>query len=141
MKYLRLVLIILTMGMASCASVATETLDVAPKLHLLDRPSYLACLKQARGRLEQAPCIRTELEWQKAQLNLLYQKLFAQLNEQQRADLSASQAAWEAFMTAEAAFAVSFYDPRGGSSDFSVDTNAIRWTAQRRQQLQQHLDF
>ena len=141
MKYLRFALIALAISATSCASVATETLDAPPKLNALERPSYLTCLKQARGRLEQGPCIENELQWQKTQLNLIYQKLLAQLNAQQRADLSASQAAWEAFMTAETAFAVSFYDTQGGSSDFSVDTNAIKWTVQRRQQLQQHLDF
>ena len=141
MKQLRFALIALAIAATSSASVATETLDPPPKFGPLERPSYLACLKQARGRLEQGPCIQTELQWQKAQMNLLYQKLIGQLNTPQRADLSASQAAWEAFMSAETAFAVSFYDPQGGSSDFSVSTNAIRWTVQRRQQLQQHLDF
>ena len=141
MNLLRLGLLALTLGAASCASVATETLQAPPQIGRLERPSYLQCLHDAHGRLEQAPCIANEAKWQREQLDLAYKALHAKLDAKQRAELEKAQAAWEAFMEAENRFAVSFYDPQGGSSDLTVDTNEIRWIIQRRQQLNQHYGF
>lgn len=141
MNLLRLGLLALTLGAASCASVATETLQAPPQIGRLERPSYLQCLHDAHGRLEQAPCIANEAKWQREQLDLAYKALHAKLDAKQRAELEKAQAAWEAFMEAENRFAVSVYYPQPGSSDLSVSTNEILWIIQRRQQLQRHLDL
>ena len=59
------------------------------------------------------------------------------LDESQRAELTKSQNAWKTFIEQEGTLAQSVYDPQG--LDMGVDENEIRWTAQRRQQLQRHL--
>lgn len=141
MNLLRLGLLALTLGAASCASVATETLQMPPMIGKLERPSYFQCLHDANGRLEQAPCIANEAKWQREQLDLLYKALLAKLDAPQRAELEKSQAAWEAFLNTETAFAASVYYRQPGSSDLSVSTNEILWIIQRRQQLQRHLDL
>lgn len=141
MNLLRLGLLALTLGAASCASVATETLQAPPLIGKLERPSYFQCLHEARGRLEQAPCISNEAKWQREQLDLAYQALLAKLDAKQRAELEKAQAAWEAFLQAENRFSVAVYYPQPGSSDLSVSTNEILWVIQRRQQLQRHLDL
>ena len=137
MKPIRFGLLALSLGTASCATVANESLEAPPALGQLESPTYLKCMKQANGRLEQAPCIKKEREWQKEQLDKLYDALASKLNEAQRAELAKSQGAWKAFMEREAIFAQSLYDPQG--LDFGVEDNEIRWTVQRRQQLQRHL--
>lgn len=141
MKTIRIALLALSLGAASCASVANETLDAPPALGRLESKTYLDCMKKANGRLEQVPCIQNEKSWQYRQLELLYQSLETKLKEPQRAELAKSQAAWKAFVAAETAFATSVYYPQLGSSDLSVSTNEIMWIVQRRQQLQQHLDL
>lgn len=137
MKPIRITLLALSLGAASCASVASDTLQAPPALGQLESKTYLDCMKKASGRVEQAPCIKKELAWQQDQLNQLYEALAKQLNESQRAELTKSQNAWKAFIEREGALAQSVYDPQG--LDFGVDENDIRWTAQRRQQLQRHL--
>lgn len=137
MKTIRIALLALSLGAASCATVANETLETPPPLGQLESKTYLDCMKKANGRLEQAPCIKKELAWQKEQLNQLYEALAKQLNESQRSELAKSQGAWKAFIEREGLLAQSVYDPQG--LDFGVDDNEIRWTAQRRQQLQRHL--
>ncbi|WP_374410096.1 lysozyme inhibitor LprI family protein [Hydrogenophaga sp.] len=137
MNPIRIALLALSLGAASCATVASETLEAPPALGQLESKTYLACMKKANGRLEQAPCIQKELAWQQDQLNRLYEALAKQLNDAQRAELTKSQSAWKAFIERESVFAQSAYDPQG--LDFGVDENEIRWTAQRRQQLQRHL--
>lgn len=141
MKPIFFTLFALSLGAASGAAIANETVvEVPPKLAKLERASYHRCLDKARGRLEQAPCIQREKAWQLKQLDLLYQRLAALPNDEQRQALEKSQAAWKAFMDAETGFAASVYYPQSGSSDFSVSTHEIMWIVQRRQQLQQHLD-
>lgn len=137
MKPIRIALLALSLGAASCATTASETLETPPALGSLESKTYLECMKKANGRVEQAPCIQKELGWQKIQLNQLYEALAKQLNESQRAELTKSQNAWKAFIEREGALAQSVYDPQG--LDLGVDENEIRWTAQRRQQLQRHL--
>ena len=141
MKPIRIALLALSLGAASCATVANETLEAPPILGQLESKTYLACMKKANGRLEQAPCIQNEKAYQWKQLDLLYKSLAAKLNDGQRQELAKSQAAWKTFMGAETAFSVSVYYPQLGSADFSVPTNEIMWIVQRRQQLQQHLDL
>lgn len=141
MNPIRIALLALSLGAASCATVASETLEAPPALGQLESKTYLACMKKANGRLEQAPCIQNEKQWQYRQLELLYKSLATKLSEPQRTELAKSQAAWKAFVNAEAAFAASVYYPQLGSSDLSVSTNEIMWVVQRRQQLQQHLDL
>ena len=141
MKPIRIALLALSLGAVSCATVANETLEAPPKLAKLERAGYLQCLDNAKGRLEQAPCIQNEKAWQLKQLDLIYQRLATKLNNEQRKDLAKSQDAWKAFMAAETGFAASVYYHQPGSSDFSVPTNEILWIVQRRQQLQQHLDL
>lgn len=139
MKPLRIALFALSLGAASCATTASETLQTPPPLGQLESKTYLECMKKANGRLEQAPCIKKELAWQQDQLNRLYEALAKQLDESQRAELTKSQNAWKTFIERESALAQSVYDPQG--LDFGVDENEIRWTAQRRQQLQRHLSI
>jgi len=137
MNPIRIALLALSLGAASCATVASETPEAPPALGQLESKTYQECMKKANGRLEQAPCIQKELAWQKDQLNRLYEVLAKQLNETQRVELTKSQSAWKAFVERESALAQSIYDPQG--LDFGVDENEIRWTAQRRQQIQRHL--
>lgn len=141
MKPIRIALLALSLGAASCATVASDTLQAPPALGQLESKTYLECMKKANGRLEQAPCIQNEKAWQLRQLDLLYKQLAGTLNDEQRKSLAKSQAAWATFLDNERSFATSVYYPQGGSSDLSVSTNEIRWIAQRRQQLQQHLDL
>lgn len=139
MNPIRIALLALSLGAASCATVASETLEAPPALGQLESKTYLACMKKANGRLEQAPCIQNELAWQRVQLSLAYEALEKQLNDSQRAELTKSQEAWKAFMDREGALAQSVYDPQ--ELDFGVDDNEIRWTVQRRQQLLRHLSI
>lgn len=141
MNPFRFGLLALTLGAASCATIATESLEAPPKLGPMERPAYQQCMSSAKGRSEQSRCISAEKGWQKDQLDKLYSRLSTKLNDQQRGDLARSQAAWEAFMKEETRFEVSFYDAQGGSSDLTVGTNEIKWIVQRRQQLRQHDDF
>lgn len=137
MKPIRIALLALSLGAASCATTASETPEAPPPLGQLESKTYLDCMKKANGRLEQAPCIQNEKAWQKDQLNQLYEALARQLNESQRAELTKSQNAWKTFIEQEGTLAQSVYDPQ--ALDLGVDENEIRWTAQRRQQLQRHL--
>lgn len=141
MHFTRITLLTLSLTAASCATVASETLEVPPALGQLESKTYVECMKKANGRLEQAPCIQHEKSWQYQQLELLYKSLATKLNDSQRKELAKSQAAWKAFVSSETAFAASVYYPQLGSSDLSVSTNEIMWVVQRRQQLQQHLDL
>jgi uncharacterized protein YecT (DUF1311 family) len=141
MKPIRIALLALSLGAASCATTASETLETPPALGSLESKTYLECMKKANGRVEQAPCIQNEKAWQLKQLDLLYKQLAGKLNEEQRKSLAKSQAAWTTFLDSERGFATSVYYPQGGSSDLSVSTNEIRWVVQRRQQLQLHLDL
>lgn len=141
MKPIRIALLALSLGAASCATTATETPETPPALGQLESKAYLECMKKANGRVEQAPCIQNEKAWQLKQLDLLYKQLAGKLNDEQRKSLAKSQAAWTTFLDNEQGFATSVYYPQGGSSDLSVSTNEIRWIAQRRQQLQLHLDL
>lgn len=140
MKSIRTALLVLAVGAASCATTASETLQTPPPLGPLESRTYLDCMKKANGRLEQGHCMQDEIKWQQRQLNQLIERLSATLNDAQRTQLATSQKAWEAFQEAESRFAVSLYDPLGGSSDLIVSTNQIKWIAQRRQQLYHHLD-
>jgi uncharacterized protein YecT (DUF1311 family) len=140
MPSIRIALLALSLGAASCATTASETLLTPPPLGPLESKTYLDCMKKANGRLEQGHCMQDEIKWQQHQMNLLIERLSAPLNDAQRAQLTASQKTWEAFQEAESRFAVSLYDPLGGSSDLIVSTNRIKWIAQRRQQLHHHLD-
>lgn len=141
MKPIRIALLALSLGAASCATVANETLEAPPALGQLESKTYLACMKKANGRLEQGNCINEEIKWQRTQMNQLFGRLSAKLNEVQRVELAKSQKAWEVFLDAESRFSVSFYDPLGGDSDLTVGTNKIMWITQRRQQLYYHLDL
>lgn len=137
MKPIRIALLALSLGAASCATTASETFETPPALEQLESKTYLDCIKKANGRVERAPCIQKELAWQRDQLSRLYEALARQLNESQRAELTKSQNAWKTFIEQEGTMAQSVYDPQG--LDLGVDDNEIRWTAQRRQQLQRHL--
>lgn len=141
MHPIRISLLALSLAAASCASIASDTPEAPPALGQLESKTYLECMKKANGRLEKGNCINGEVKSQREQLDQLSKKLSAKLNDAQRAELARSQMAWEAFMDAESRFAASFYDSQGGSADLTVGTNKIRWIAQRRQQLQSHLDF
>lgn len=141
MKPIRIALLALSLGAASCATTASETPEAPPALGQLESRTYLDCMKKANGRVEQAPCIQNEKAWQLKQLDLLHKQLAGKLNEEQRKSLAKSQAAWATFLESERGFATSVYYAQGGGSDLSVSTNEIRWIAQRRQQLQLHLDL
>jgi uncharacterized protein YecT (DUF1311 family) len=140
MKTIRIALLALSLGAASCATIANDAPDTAPPIGKLERPSYHQCLGQAKGRLAQGRCIASEKAGQLEALDRLYKRLESKLKEQQRTELANAQTAWKAFLDAENRLAVSLYDTMGGSSDLSVSTNQILWIVQRRQQLQRHLD-
>ncbi len=140
MKKIKLGLLSLSLGAASCASLASESTEAPPAIGKLERPDYHQCLDQAKGRLEKGRCMTSEKEWQLEQTKQLYMRLASKLSGPQRQQLEASQAAWSTFLDAENRFAVGLYDTMGGSSDLSVSTNEILWIVQRRQQLQRHLD-
>jgi uncharacterized protein YecT (DUF1311 family) len=129
-------LIALAMGISGCSIAIADTASgsEAPNVTDLARPAYKACLKNAKGRVEQGPCITQEQTYQDEQLATTYQHLSKAMTAEQRSALEQSQSAWKAFRQVDARLGVALLDPAG--LDLSVSDNTILLTIQRRQMLE-----
>ena len=128
--------IALAFGISGCSTAIADTASGSGMASVNDlvRPAYKACLKNARGRVEQAPCMAEEQAFQDQQLQHAYQILAKAMTAAQRSALEQSQTAWKASTQADTRLGVALLDPAG--LDLSVTDNTILLTAQRRQMLE-----
>lgn len=136
--------IALVLGTTGCSTAIADTATTSggsdtPKVTTLARPAYQACMKGAKSRVEQAPCMANEQAFQDAQLDKAYERLSQTMTAEQRNALTQSQNAWQAFKQADTRLGVSLLDPAG--LDLSVSDNTILLTIQRRQMIEHLIDL